>query len=79
MFRTSDVSNGTKKRRLSEPHLLKNDKREVKMSVFAVRPITMLLSVPFSIDQSFLYENVSDFELLWSFLDFMNLGVFARR
>ena len=49
------------------------------MSVFAVRPITMLLSVPFSIDQSFLYENVSDFELLWSFLDFMNLGVFARR
>lgn len=32
------------------------------MSVFAVRPITILRSVPFSIELSFLYENVSDFE-----------------
>lgn len=32
------------------------------MSVFAVRPITILLSVPFSIEQSFLYDDVSDFE-----------------
>ena len=62
MFTTSDVSNGTKKRRFSKPHLLKNDKKEVKMSVFAVRPITILRSVPFSIEQSFVYENVSDFE-----------------
>ena len=79
MLNTSDVSNGTKKRRFSEPHLLKNDKSEVKMSVFAVRPITILLSVPFSVEQSFLYENVSDFELFWSLFDFMHLGVFARR
>lgn len=44
------------------------------MSVFAVRPITIFLSVPFAIEQSFLYENVSDFEYLWSFFGFTHLS-----